>query len=364
MLTFCRKKLIPAAGRDQVSKLVKMLVMQVRTELQCVMPKIPFQTDIENWYLNQDETKQNAIIFERMEFPEHQHHIHTSNNDGMSGSDIQKYFVKYRSEDNKFSPNHEDVLFLVPIGISRLLFPHIDGDTQFTMSTICVERMMHAIVRNSADIFWTLTVQELIQLLRASRTPANASLKCGAMKYVHICAARILNWRIIQAYDVSAAEDFMKVSFLLSAEDGADIAWSQWTTDNQTRSHFLEIPFGMNHTFDEDGFQQKGIVIVFGRQNEEEFVKVAVDVHVARLRSVFVQGLLSFPSVSTLPMIDLRTICTEEAKDVFTKFFVYYLVPESVSIECALQLWEVSEWMQVRKSKNIRQPLNGNSKVS
>ncbi len=327
--------------------------MQVRTEIHCVMPKIPFQTDIEDWYVNQDEAKQNALVFERMRYPEHQHHIHTSHNDRISGSDIKKYFAKYRCEDNKFTPNLEDVLFFVPIGISRILFPHIDGDVQFSVSTICVEHMMHAIVRNSADKFWTLTVSELIQLLRATRTPGTAGFECGAMKFVHDCVAKILNWRVLQAYDVSAAEDFMKVSFLLSAEDGADIAWSQWNMDKQPQSHCLDVPFGMNHTFDEDGFEEKGIVIIFGMERGEAYVKntilkVAVDVHVARLRSVFVQGLLSFPSQNKLPVIDLTKISTEEAKDVFMKFFVYYSVPERVSIECALQLWEVCEWMQVR----------------
>jgi hypothetical protein len=153
------------------------------------------------------------------------------------------------------------------------------------MSTICVERMMAAIVRSSAEDFWTLTVIELIQLLRATRIPRVAGVECGVMNYVHNCAAKILNWRIVQAYDVSAAEDFMKVSFLLSAEDGADIAWSQWNMNEPSPSHRLEIPFGMVHTFVEEGFRDNEVIIAFGMEHDATIVKIAVDVHVARLRS-------------------------------------------------------------------------------
>ena len=335
-----KKKLIDIAGRDQVSKMVRKLVMQVRTELHCVMPEMPFQKDIENWYLNQDVAKQNALIHERFgasESPKRN-----------PSSDTQKYFVKFRSMDSTIKQNLDDALFCVPLGISRLMFPHIGGDVQFSMSTICVERMMAAIVRSSAEEFWTLTVTELIQLLRATRIPRVAGVECGVMKYVHNCVAKILNWRIMQAYDVSAAEDFMKVSFLLSAEDGADIAWSQWNMNEPSPSHRLEIPFGMIHTFIEEGFRDNGIIIAFGMEHDATIVKIAVDVHVARLRSKFVQGLLSFPTQNKLPAIDLTNICTREARDVFIKFFMYDSAPESVSIECAFQLWDVCEWMQVR----------------
>ncbi len=285
-------------------------------------------------------------------------HQRRSNVTRLPSSETQRYYVKYKSQDNTSGAIFDEALFLVPKAISRLFFPHISGDTQFPMSAMCLEHMMSAIVNSSAEEFWTMTVIELIQLLRASRIPKDSSSECGAMKYVHDCVAKILNWRILQAYDVAAAEDFMQVSFLLSAEDGVDIAWSQWNMDKLLKSRNpvrLIEPFGSNHSLDEGEFRQKGIIIAFrSERNETKLFKIAVDVHIARLRSLFVQGLLSFPcnAPTELPTIDLTKICTAEAHEVFLKFFVYYSVPECVSIECALQLWEVSEWMQVRKSTN------------
>jgi hypothetical protein len=321
------------------------------------MPGIPFQKDITNWYLNQDEEKKHAFfIDERMQCLEE--YQQRSNLSRLHSSETQRYYVKYRSEDNKLGHMIEDALFLVPKAISRLFFPHISGDMQFPMSAMCLERMMSAIVNSSAEEFWTMTVIELIQMLRASRIPRGSNSECGAMMYVHDCVAKILNWRILQAYDVAAADDFMQVSFLLSAEDGVDIAWSQWNMDKPLESkkpvHLIEI-FGSNHTVDEGNFQEKGIIITFRSEHDEtKLFTIAVDVHIARLRSLFVQGLLSFPcdAETELPTIDLTKICTREAHEVFLKFFVYNSVPDCVSIECALQLWEVSEWMQVRKSAN------------
>ena len=323
--------------------MVQKLLMLVRTEIHCVMPALPFQTDISNWYSDQDK---NQLMLERMGclMPRR-----NSNLVETSSDEIQRYFVKYRSEDS------EDVLFLVPKALSRLFFPHFSHieDVQFAMSTVCVEHMIRAIVTNCADGFWALTVSELIQLLRASRTPCGTpGNMCGAMKYVHECAAKILNWRIIQAYDVSAAEDFMQVSFLLSVEDGTDIAWSQWNVGKQLSEQCLIMNLATSQTFDECEFQEKGIVIKFGIEKAERQLAVTVNVHVARLRSVFIQGLLSFPrhqDTNTLPTLDLTTICTQEARETFLQFFMIGQVPKCVSIECAFQLWDVSEWMQVSK---------------
>ena len=328
--------------------MVKKLLMQVRIELRCVMPAIPFQKNVTDWYSDQDNEKQSEIIGNL------EPHRRNSILRQSPSSDMQKHFVKYSGMTG--TQLFEGAFFCVPKAISTRLFPHIPGDMQFPMSAICMEHMMSAIVGNSAEEFWALTVSELIQLLRASRIPKGPGFECGVMKYVHDCVARILNWRILQAYDVSAAEDFMQVSFLLSAEDGVDIAWSQWNMDKPLKSQKpvgLTIPYGTLHTTDEDKFHEKGIIITFGSdQDETKQFSVAVDVHVARLRSVFIQGFLSFPfnAETKLPAINLTKICTEEAQECFLKFFIYDSVPENVSIECAFQLWEVSEWLQVRKS--------------
>jgi hypothetical protein len=343
-----------------VSKMVKKLLMQVRTEIHCVMPGMPFQKDITDWYLEQDDEKNERLGCSKPQqcclqgYPLLKKR-QKSNAGRLTISETQRYFVKYTSQEGT-QIQAQDPLFFVPRAISRLFFPHIQGDIHFSMSAVCVESMMSAIVRNSAQDFWDLTVSELIQLLRASRSPKIKDFDSGAMKHVHDCVAKILNWRILQAYDVSAAEDFMQVSFLLSAEDGVDIAWSQWNMGRPVKFQSLALPFGTYHTADEDKFHEQGIIIDFGSYHTETMCNVAVDMHLARLRSFFIQGLLSFPSYcnseTKLPRIDLTKICTKEAQEVFLKFFVYYHVPESVSIECALQLWEVSEWMQVRKSTN------------
>jgi hypothetical protein len=329
--------------------MVKTLLMQVRTELHCVMPTLSFQKDITNWYLDQELEEMGRLPPQRSNF------LSASQ---MSRSDVQTYFVKYTSSSGESqsifpSDNVEIVSFLVPKAISRLLFPHIPGDVEFAMPGICVKCMMRAIVRNSAEDFWDLTVSELIQMLRATRVAGVPDIRCGVMKCIHDCVAKILNWRIMQAYDVSAAEDFLQLSFLLSAEDGADIAWSQLNMGKQLTIQNISFPFGTIHTGIESRFQEKGVIVAFGIQQEENHFKIAVDAHVARLRSGFVKGLLSFPCTAenTLPTIDLKIIRTQEAREAFLNFFIYYLVPECVSIECALQLWEVSEWMQVRLSE-------------
>jgi hypothetical protein len=327
--------------------MVKKLLMQVRTELSCVMPKLSFQKDITNWYLDQELEEMGHLPTQRSFLSTRQ----------LSSSDIQTYFVKYtsssgESESVMSSDNIEIVSFLVPKAISRLLFPHISGDVEFAMPAVCVKCMIRAIVRNSAEDFWDLTVRELIQMLRVTRVTGVPDNQCGVMKCVHDCVAKILNWRILQAYDVSAGKDFLQLSFLLSAEDGVDIAWSKGS--KQLPLQNLSFPFGAIHTVVESRFQEKGMIVAFGIQHEEKLFKVAIDAHVARLRSVFIQGLLSFPCTAenTLPTIDLTTIRTQEAREVFLNFFMYYLMPECVSIECALQLWEVCEWMQVRKPAN------------
>jgi hypothetical protein len=302
------------------------------------MPAIPFQHEIKKWYINQENEK-NCLLIQEIE-QKSMHQKHLINGNGQTLGDVHKYFVKFSSND------HEN--FFIPKAISQIFFPQITEDAQFfSMPATSVNHMMKALIESCADEFWDLTVTDLIHLLRASRILVGT---CGAMKHVHDCAAKILNWRIIQAYDVSAADDFMQLSFLLSAEDGADIAWSQLNMSKKWDAKSLEIPFGTKHTVNEHEFRDRGLIIVFGSGNEERVLKVAVDVHVARLRSVFIHGLLSFSCEATdrLPELNLKNICTQEAREVYLNFLLYGLMPDCVSIECALQLWEVTEWMQVR----------------
>ena len=321
-----------------------------------MMPALPFQRDISNWYSDQDK---NQVVLQKMGclMPRRNSNLVEKLSD-----DMQRYFVKYRSQDS------EDVIFLVPKAISRLFFPHILGDAHFDMSTVCLERIIKAIVANSAEGFWTLPVSELIQLLRASRTPRGTpGSMCGAMNYVHDCVAKILNWRIIQAYDVSAAEDFNQLSFLLTVEDGTDIGWSQWNVGKQSSEQRLTMNMATASysSADDCEFQENnGMVIKFGIEQAvtaDTYFTVTVNVHVARLRSVFIQGLLSFPhkkGETMLPALDLTTICTEEAREVFLQFFMLEKLPAGVSIECALQLWDVSEWMQVSRRKHQTEALS------